>query len=202
MTGKYLFKIREENRLPQVSVQKVAQATSELLTVAMKGLKRKVDEILTDHNVGQLHEIDEAFEDCVTPFQHLKTTWMLSQFQDKMDSYVEPKRIILNSTRVYKKVKNKYKCMEVEKDFYYVSILKTLQEQLQFKDILQMVFSNSASCLQNNEYLEDFDQGLLVKKMHPLFSYDDSALKLLIYYDDVNIVNPMTNKAHQLGFFY
>ena len=36
---------------------------------------------------------------------------------------------------------------------------------------------------------------------HPLFSTDDCALKLLMYYDDVNAANPMTNKIHQLGFF-
>ena len=28
------------------------------------------------------------------------------------------------------------------------------------------------------------------------------ALKLVIYYDDVNTANPMTNKVHQLGLFY
>ena len=28
------------------------------------------------------------------------------------------------------------------------------------------------------------------------------ALKLVIYYDDVNTANPMTNKVHRLGLFY
>ena len=50
-------------------------------------------------------------------------------------------------------------------------------------------------------YLHDFNDGLLVHN-HPLFSTDNIALKLLIYYDDVNIANPMTNKVHHLGLFY
>lgn len=45
------------------------------------------------------------------------------------------------------------------------------------------------------------NDGLFVHQ-HPLFSTDDNALKLLIYYDDFNVANPMTNKVHQLGLFY
>ena len=50
-------------------------------------------------------------------------------------------------------------------------------------------------------YLEDFNDGIFVR-YHPLFSTDENALKLLIYYDDVNVANPMTNKIHSLGMFY
>lgn len=95
--------------------------------------------------------------------------------------------------------------MQVEKVFYYIPILKTLQEQLKSKAILQMVFSQ-AKHITNSEldfesYLVDFNDGLFVRS-HPLFSIDDNALKLLIYYDDVNVANPLTNKVHSLGLFY
>lgn len=63
-----------------------------------------------------------------------------------------------------------------------------------------MVFTESNSD-SSGGYLHDFNDGLLVHN-HPLFSTDNIALKLLIYYDDVNIANPMTNKVHHLGLFY
>lgn len=49
--------------------------------------------------------------------------------------------------------------------------------------------------------LEDFCNGTLFQE-HVLFSNDDRALHLLLYYDDVNFINPMTNKNHKLSFFY
>ena len=39
-------------------------------------------------------------------------------------------------------------------------------------------------------------------RYHPLFSTDENALKLLIYYDDVNVANPMRNKICSLDMFY
>ena len=37
---------------------------------------------------------------------------------------------------------------------------------------------------------------------HPIFGCDNQAIQILMYYDDVNVVNPTNNKIHQLGFFY
>ena len=49
--------------------------------------------------------------------------------------------------------------------------------------------------------VEDFNDGTFVHT-HPLFSIDDRSLKILLYYDDVNVINPLTNKVHKIGFFY
>ncbi|XP_068704496.1 uncharacterized protein [Montipora foliosa] len=63
-----------------------------------------------------------------------------------------------------------------------------------------MIFSND-KCHTVSSLLQDFNDGLFVHQ-HPLFSTDDNSLKLLIYYDDFNVANRMTNKVHQLGLFY
>ena len=47
---------------------------------------------------------------------------------------------------------------------------------------------------------KDFPHGSFVQE-HELFSCDDSASWLLFYYE-VNINNPLTNKLHKLSFFY
>lgn len=64
-----------------------------------------------------------------------------------------------------------------------------------------MIYSETNCTPANHGYLQDFNDGLFVSN-HPLFSTDDHALKLLIYYDDMNVANPMTNKIHSLGLFY
>lgn len=85
IAGKYLLKIKEENRLTQTTIQKVAQATSELFSVACRRLKRKVDEALNDANIEELPGIEDAFEEVIAPFQQLDAKWMLPEFtRDKL----------------------------------------------------------------------------------------------------------------------
>ena len=63
-----------------------------------------------------------------------------------------------------------------------------------------MVFSESDKD-EDRGFLQDLNDGLFVQSL-PLFSTDDCDHKLLIYYDDVNVANPMTNKIHQLGLYF
>ncbi|KAL9963157.1 hypothetical protein ACROYT_G032332 [Oculina patagonica] len=71
IAGKYLLKVKEENRLTQTTTQKIAEATSELFSVACRRLKRKVEETLKDANVEQLPGIEDAFEEIAAPFEQL-----------------------------------------------------------------------------------------------------------------------------------
>ena len=49
-------------------------------------------------------------------------------------------------------------------------------------------------------YLEDFCDGLMLKE-HPLFQLDKEALQIFLYYDDVEMCNPLGSKktVHKLG---
>ena len=87
--------------------------------------------------------------------------------------------------------------VEVEDVFYYISVLKTIQVQLGCSKMLEIVLAGS----KKSADLEDFCDGTFFQN-HELFSNDDSALLLLLYYDDVNFINPLTNKNHKLSFFY
>ena len=85
IAGKYIQKIKEENRLTQSTMQKVSQATSGLFSVACTRLKQKVDEALNKANIEQLPGIDAAFEEVMTPFEQLHAKWMLPEFtRDKL----------------------------------------------------------------------------------------------------------------------
>ena len=54
--------------------------------------------------------------------------------------------------------------------------------------------------LQQNNLLSDYCDGQ-VYQSHPLFSEDKHALQLIMYYDDVEVCNPLGSRAktHKLG---
>lgn len=91
--------------------------------------------------------------------------------------------------------------MEVEDSFYYVPILQSLQQQLSAPRIFQMVMNAEVQQGQEDIILTDFSNGTLFNE-HPLFSNDARAIQLLLYYDDVNVCNPLTNKPHKMCLFY
>ena len=95
---------------------------------------------------------------------------------------------------------NKRRIVLTEEEFYYIPLIKTLQAQLLSKNIINMILDGPQLSQVANTF-EDFPDGSFVQE-HELFSCDDSALRLLFYYDDVNINNPLTNKLHKLSFFY
>ena len=64
-----------------------------------------------------------------------------------------------------------------------------------------MVYKSSDLLPKEGHVMEDLSDGTFVQS-HPLFSTDDRSLKILLYYDDVNVANPLTNKMHKIGFFY
>ena len=72
--------------------------------------------------------------------------------------------------------------MQNEKLFFYVPILKALEVQFQSRSVLKMVFSESDKD-EDRGFLQDLNDGLFVQSL-PLFSTDDCAHKVLIYYDD------------------
>jgi len=87
----------------------------------------------------------------------------------------------------------------VEEKFYYISILETIQRQLDSPKFLQIFAEGQREA--HPTLLQDFCNATFLCE-HILFGCDDYCLKLLMYYDDVNVVNPKNNKVHQLGFFY
>ena len=52
----------------------------------------------------------------------------------------------------------------------------------------------------HSDFMEDYCDGEVFKN-HPLFSLEKKALQLLLYYDEVEICNPLGSKRkiHKLG---
>ena len=72
--------------------------------------------------------------------------------------------------------------------------------QLSSEKILNMV-RNGPEPSNNVKALNDFCEGTFLQS-HELFANDDTALKILLYYDDMNLCNPLTNKIHKITLLY
>lgn len=109
-------------------------------------------------------------------------------------------RCVLGQHRTTAKRNNKKRIVEVDDVFYYIPVLETIRVQLKCTEIMDMVLYNTPKNT-NPNILQDLCDGSFFKT-HELFSNDERALQILVYYDDVNFVNPMTNKPNKISMFY
>lgn len=71
--------------------------------------------------------------------------------------------------------------------FYYVPLLETLKKLLLVDEVLAEVLNPHFSTIGE---LKDFCDGAAYRS-HPLFSSDHSALQIVAYYDELEVVNPI-----------
>lgn len=89
--------------------------------------------------------------------------------------------------------------MEVSERLYYVSLLASIEAQLSNNRFVDMV-AETATNEQQNGLLIDFNGSLMSK--HELFSCDPHSLKIILYYDDLEITNERTRRKHKLAMLY
>ncbi|XP_070526162.1 uncharacterized protein [Cardiocondyla obscurior] len=84
--------------------------------------------------------------------------------------------------------------------FHYVSIIDTLTLILSNAEVKEAILSEQSS---KNDILALFVDGDYFKN-HPLFQVHKNALRIQLYYDELEIVNPLGSKTgiHKLGVFY
>lgn len=86
-------------------------------------------------------------------------------------------------------------------EFFEVPFIPLLTQLLNEDDILRCV--DNPRPPQEVGLLQDYQDGEFVRT-HPIFGQDPKSLKILLYYDDVEIVNPLGSKVkkHKLAMFY
>jgi hypothetical protein len=87
--------------------------------------------------------------------------------------------------------------------FFEVPFIPVLQQLLNEDDILHCVNHPRPPQDPDHGLLRDYQDGEFVRS-HPIFGQDPKALKILLYYDDVEISNPLGSKTktHKLAMFY
>lgn len=94
------------------------------------------------------------------------------------------------SQRVCRVKKGQSRVLAIKnKSFYYIPLIKSLEQFFSSSRIFDMINTTPPSC--NREgFLYDIIDGSLFKS-HPLFSDRPSALQLILYSDEIEICNPL-----------
>lgn len=90
--------------------------------------------------------------------------------------------------------------MKCPENFYYVSLLASLELLLNNQIILDMVAKPRKED-PHSSLLCDFNDGSIIHD-HELFFVDPYSLEIILYYDDFKITNQQTKRKHKLAMFY
>lgn len=91
--------------------------------------------------------------------------------------------------------------LDVVRDFfYYVPITQSIEQFLQNEDILELIMQDP---LPFDGFFSDIRTGTAYRR-NVLFQQNRLSLSIILYFDDVEICNPMNKQAgvHKIGIFY
>lgn len=123
----------------------------------------------------------------------MATTYMQDKTIQELFNPVKPEEIVM-SQRVCRIKKGQSRVLAIKnKSFYYVPLIKSLEQLLSHSRILEMI-STPPQSLNKEDFFYDIADGSLFKS-HPLFSVKPSALQLILYTDEIEIRNPLGSHA-------
>ncbi|XP_020909444.1 uncharacterized protein LOC110247358 [Exaiptasia diaphana] len=176
------------------------KSSSQMLSVMRSTIKRKLTDSLDNANIHieDIPGIEEAFEDVDDFIKCLSKTWLMDHTVSLEELNI--KKILLGKIKAPRKRNGKRSIVEIENSFYYVPLLQTLQLQLNSPELFDIILAGPIYS-KDSEVLQDFCDGTFMNS-HELFATDKCSIKILLYYDDVNVCNPLSNKNHKISAFY
>ena len=199
--NRFCFKLKEEATISSKATERIRTLAISLLKATNSQSKNQVYKILQNYGID--HNRMPELEDVFSP-----STWEHGAIEltDSSDfgtcfPNISPKEIKLGKRRAWKSLKNgKRRIMKHRECFYYVSLLASLEVLLNNQIILDMV-AEPRNEDQQSSLLCDFNDGSIMNN-HELFSTDPHSLKIILYYDDLEITNQQTKRKHKLAMFY
>lgn len=115
----------------------------------------------------------------------------------------EPEKIILGQ-QLHPVLRNRRRLLEVvEENYYYVPIHTSIEQLLQNEDILNIALNHRNQEI-DGHFLHNLTYGSVFRE-HPIFSQEDQPLQIWLYFDDIEICNPLGKKIRRTQdgcFFY
>jgi hypothetical protein len=143
---------------------------------------------LDEHTeVSDLLENDQLVE---SAFSHVSSTHLIHKYFVANMGMVEPVEYVCAGKG--RKI-----------TFQYVPLLSVLKVLLQQEDVFAAVMNSNTTTKSDTDVLEDFTTGEFFAK-HPVFGGDHTVLRIHLYTDELEIVNPLGSKKkkHKMCVFY
>ena len=199
--NRFCLKIKEEAMISSKATERIREVAISLLKASNSQSKNQVYKILDEHSID--HNTMPELEDVFSPSLWEHDSSELANWGDFGGYFpnISPREIKLGTRREWKQLRNgKRRVVECPENFYYVSLLASLELLLNNQIILDMVAKPRKEDL-HSSLLCDFTDGSILHE-HGLFFVDPHSLKVILYYDDLEITNQQTKRKHKLAMFY
>ncbi|XP_037401191.1 uncharacterized protein LOC119265236 [Pygocentrus nattereri] len=188
--------------IPEGTVQCLVGSMEELVNDIHAQAKEAVIKCLSvDLPKQALDKVEDCFDQLENPFSFMNTETKRQRYFEQKWNIVEPVEPILGVRFDVRKNKTgTYSQVPVNDTFTYVPILGTLKSMFSNKELCQ---SFQQVKLQEEGIYKDINDGSYFKK-HCLFSKQEHAFQIQLYYDDFETANPLGSKKgiHKLGCIY
>lgn len=195
LSASYLLSLETNLGLSQVAVNSVAENTNDLMRRHLHLFKTK----LMDQIVGLdcFHDVEAILGiiDVESPLENLATEHKRVQYYESEFHMIIPQAVSLGHH-----LKNFKGGPKRVKDVgYVVPFAKLVTSLYCLPEFLYWIENDHLS----GDFMRDLCDGHYVRK-HPLFCRNKEALQIVLYNDDVEIVNPLGThvKKHKMTLFY
>jgi len=201
-SASYILKLKSVYGLSQSCIEDIMQHTKSITeTVTAVTRERLLGEIEQDRSMKSV--LDEKVMDWdsvgdVDVFTGIESSWMQQKYFREQFGLIEPVEIKMGEREVVKHKSGKVE--RVPAFGYCVPFLASLQQLLALEDVAACILGESTGNLEN--VMVDFHDGRYCKT-HAIFG-NDSNIRILSYFDDVEVVNPIGvhTKKNKLSLFY
>ena len=181
--------------LPQRAVNQMVNGVQQYQAALLEHLKDQMSDVLE----GLSGDFDQlkgdtmaVFDNVVDPFSEISTTHLQDKTIKELLKPVEAELITLRSTACYVKRGDARALTLKRHSFYYIPMIKSLEQLLLHPRIVQMIEEGPQTC--KDGFFGDFIDGDIFK-MHPLFVKDPKALQIILFSDEVELCNPLSSRA-------
>lgn len=165
-------------------------------------LKRKIESNDTLMNLQEniLEHIDDVAGNMPEPFSHIDSTFKQNKYMENKMNLIKPVEIVVGQRAqfVTAEVGGEQQLKLTDKKFYYIPIMKTIQQFLKNRKIREIVQSRKQES--PDGFIIDIWNGTTMRN-HRYFN-DYNTIFLQIYYDDVEVCNPLGGRSHNMAMFY
>ncbi|VDI00934.1 Hypothetical predicted protein [Mytilus galloprovincialis] len=200
----YTMNLKEIYRTRETTTQFIAEQTDLIVQQHLHFVQQKLLHTLRLRH-GMTEEgqniIKEIFNTTDLPFDGLTTSYGRNRYIRNTFNIVEPEIVHVGLEHILKRRHGQEILEVMNASFSYIPMIESIQQFLQNDDIANLVFGRPNFA--PNGLLNDFVDGS-VFQTHPLLLGNNEALHLSIYFDDLEICNPLGKNAgiHKIGVFY
>ena len=166
--------------------------------LAEKEMKMKISEKLRGHGIPD-DIINDVIDISLTnPLTDIETNYKQNKHLKENFNLVEPRSVSLGSTITNRRHGAKRRMVMVEDNVYYVPIIDSLEQFLNAPGVFQTCVFDFEK---REDFITDFSNGTMFHD-HPSFKDSKNSIVLSLYYDDIEICNPLGSKSRNTAVFY